>query len=350
MLGDICSRLRGLDRFSTLRFPLEQVVLAAVYRLAHVVTVRPLAEHCDMSTGAVVSLTRAVWEAIVHVYWDEMVGGLRPTTETARMAAAAEFEEISGIPNCIGLCDGSGHHIVFPNVDDAAARESYRYFKTSKPQIRFFATCDAKRRIYDVFYGAPGRTSDAEMLGRTIMWQTRSSLCPEPYFFASDGGLAVRPQLMPPFANRDALSEGSAERQFNLRFSRMRVRIEQVFGILKARFATLAQTFQLESLETYECAFRTCVVLHNWCITNNLGLDEDDEERVEQLAERERSDLAARRSRDRSAVNWGASNASSSATFPDSHDGGTKRRARLMTEMRPPLCARGLQEQRFWKD
>jgi len=243
MLGDICSRLRGLNRFSTLRFPLEQVVLAAVYRLAHVVTVRPLAEHCDMSTGAVVSLTRAVWEAIVHVYWDEMVGGLRPTTETARMAAAAEFEEISGIPHCIGLCDGSGHHIVFPNVDDAAARESYRYFKTSKPQIRFFATCDAKRRIYDVFYGAPGRTSDAEMLGRTIMWQTRSSLCPEPYFFASDGGLALRPppQLMTPFANRDALSEGSAERQFNLRFSRMRVRIEQVFGILKAQGAARAQ-------------------------------------------------------------------------------------------------------------
>jgi len=175
MLGDICSRLRGLDRFSTLRFPLEQVVLAAVYRLAHVVTVRPLAEHCDMSTGAVVSLTRAVWEAIVHVYWDEMVGGLRPTTETARMAAAAEFEEISGIPNCIGLCDGSGHHIVFPNVDDAAARESYRYFKTSKPQIRFFATCDAKRRIYDVFYGAPGRTSDAEMLGRTTVSHRCSS-------------------------------------------------------------------------------------------------------------------------------------------------------------------------------
>ena len=140
--------------------------------------------------------------------------------------------------------------------------------------FRAFMTCDSERRFFDVYFGASGSTNDPTMMPETFMYKNRDTWAPSPYFYATDGGLPIRPWLMTPFGDRDSLRDIC--REFNRRFCGMRARVEQGFGILKARWQILTKPWTMGSKDDYTWAFYFYVVMHNWCITQRLELSQKD--------------------------------------------------------------------------
>ena len=125
-----------------------------------------------------------------------------------------------------------------------------------------------------MYFGAPGSTNDSTMLPDTLLYQHRHEWVPPPFFIGTDGGLPIRPWLITPFGDRDSLRDTC--REFNRRFCAVRSRVEQAFGILKARFRVLSNTWTMGTKEDYTWAFYFYVIMHNWCISDRLELSAAD--------------------------------------------------------------------------
>lgn len=91
---------------------------------------------------------------------------------------------------------------------------------------------------------------------------------PTPFVVVADDAFALKPYLMKPFAFRN---QSIPERIYNYRLSRARRIIENVFGIISARFRVLRRTIELprNKVKTIVCAI---CVLHNFLMSQNNSL------------------------------------------------------------------------------
>lgn len=137
IVHNIVNRVRNSPQFQTMTRPhaVEHILLCCLLRGRTGQGIRHLRTNCSVSAGAVSQEMRMMHKIVVRAFWDERVTSLRPDTPEKRRQASAAFEKLQGIPGCIGLCDGTGCPIPFPPVPDQAARESYRYYKTSKVSL-----------------------------------------------------------------------------------------------------------------------------------------------------------------------------------------------------------------------
>jgi hypothetical protein len=86
-----------------------------------------------------------------------------------------------------------------------------------------------------------------------------------------DSGYPCLPHLMTPYPN----PTNPAQEAFNNALCRTRVKIEQLYGILKRRFPCLHQELRLTPARACE-TIGACAVLHNIAIGNNDLLDPED--------------------------------------------------------------------------
>lgn len=91
-----------------------------------------------------------------------------------------------------------------------------------------------------------------------------------PYVFLGDGAFALSTHIMKPFPGHYPL--GSPERIFNQELSRSRVKVENTFGILSAKFRIFQRHIPLEPTKAAIVSMTT-LYLHNFLRNSNTSRD-----------------------------------------------------------------------------
>lgn len=164
------------------------------------------------------------------------------------------------MPNTIGCIDGSYISIRCP----AKKVRSTYVNRHSYPSLTLQALCDHKKKFLDVTTGHPSKIHDSRIF-RTSRLSSKLPhvCCSGKYHVLGDAAYPLRDYLITPFRNYGHLD--ARQRAFNYHFSATRVKIENAFGDLKARFRQLLHLDFLfvDKMNKFIIA---CCVLHNMCI------------------------------------------------------------------------------------
>lgn len=190
------------------------------------------------------------------------------------MQIATDFENKWNFPNCIGALDGK--HLTIK----APANSGSLYFNYKGTfSIVLMALVDANYKFIYVNIGAKGRISDggvfnncnlASALEHNTLKIPHARPLPGrqksvPFVVVADDAFAMKPYLMKPFSfqNQNAL-----ERTYNYRLSRARRNVENVFGLISARFRVLRRTVELSPEKVILITSAICA-LHNFLMTKS---------------------------------------------------------------------------------
>lgn len=138
---------------------------------------------------------------------------------------------------------------------------------------------DAEYKLLYVDVGREGRFSDGGVFNRCTFAQAMETdqlglpppkplpgrQLPVPYVLVGDAAFALRSNLLNPYGKRNLMM---VERVFNYRLSRARRIIENVFGIMSARFRVLRKPIHLNAEKSKKVTL-ACCVLHNYLMTTN---------------------------------------------------------------------------------
>lgn len=138
---------------------------------------------------------------------------------------------------------------------------------------------DAEYKLLYIDVGRNGRFSDGGVFNRCTFGQAmdRNQLglpppnplpgrsMPVPYVLVADDAFALRENVLKPYSQRGL---NMVQRVFNYRLSRARRIIENVFGIMSARFRVLRKPIQLNAEKTKKVVL-ACCVLHNYLMSTN---------------------------------------------------------------------------------
>lgn len=141
--------------------------------------------------------------------------------------------------------------------------------------IVLFAVVDATYNFTYINVGCQGRISDGGVFNQTIFKQSLDNCAmnlptptplpgrekPMPYVFVGDEAFPLLENIMKPYSGHH--DRGSNKRVYNYRLSRARRVVENVFGILTARFRVLRKPMLLKP-DTVKSVTTTCVYLHNY--------------------------------------------------------------------------------------
>lgn len=180
-------------------------------------------------------------------------------------------------PNCIGAVDGK--HVVMVAPPNSGS-VYYNYKGTHSIVLMGIADTDYKLIYVDV--GRNGRFSDGGVFNRCSFANamntnklnfTEPNALPGrelkvPYVLVGDDAFAMRPNLLKPYSQRGLTM---VQRIYNYRLSRARRIIENVFGIMSARFRVLRSPINLSPEKTKKVVL-ACSVLHNYLINTNKKL------------------------------------------------------------------------------
>lgn len=91
---------------------------------------------------------------------------------------------------------------------------------------------------------------------------------PVPFVLVGDDAFAMKPYLLKPYSGKTLMGQS---RIFNYRLSRSRRIIENVFGIISARFRVMRKPIHLDASKT-KAVTLACCALHNFLIDRNKEL------------------------------------------------------------------------------
>lgn len=195
-----------------------------------------------------------------------------PSNENEWKTIAADFEKRWNFPNCLGAVDGK-HIKIKPPPESGSYFFNYKHFHS---QV-LMAVANANYELIYFHFGTNGRVSDGGVIRNTDFYQklmngTLGLPQPSPvngitlpYVYVGDDAFALRNDFLKPF-NRSQLNEKT--RIFNYRLSRARRIIENVFGILVARFGILKNEINLD-LDKIAPVVMACCALHNFLRREN---------------------------------------------------------------------------------
>lgn len=175
-------------------------------------------------------------------------------------------------PHCLGSIDGKHIQIVAPPNSGSMY---YNYKGTYS--VVLLAVADANYNIIYADVGCQGQISDGGVFKYTTFCHELESGkldLPAPqalpgqterlqFIFVADDAFALSANIMKPYPGHKPGSS-SPERIFNYWLSRARRIIENVFGILSARFRVLLTTINLHP-DKVKSVVLACIYLHNFC-------------------------------------------------------------------------------------
>ena len=205
------------------------------------------------------------WDALWNVLSER--GFMKyPAHETEWTKIAQYFESRWNFPNCIGAM-----HVVM----QAPARSgSYFYNYKGTHSIVLMAVVNAHYEFTLVSIGDSGRQSDGGVfavshigyaMGNNLL-KIPKPRCPNgsnkplPYVLVGDEAFPFREYLVKPYTKSSLATE---QRITNLRISRARNVVENVFGICASHFRVLRRSI-IGKVQTVETVTKAVVILHNF--------------------------------------------------------------------------------------
>lgn len=137
--------------------------------------------------------------------------------------------------------------------------------------------CDAKLRFLDIYTGVPSKIHDSRVFKMSFISNEIANICGSQYHLLGDAAYPIREYLLTPYRDYGKLQ--SCEREYNLRFSQTRVRIENAFGMLKSRFRQIMR-LDFHEIATMAKFVLACCTLHNLCIDNGDLWETDDDDYI----------------------------------------------------------------------
>lgn len=145
--------------------------------------------------------------------------------------------------------------------------------------IVLMGIADAEYKLLYIDVGRNGRHSDGGVFNRCTFGQALDTdqlrlpppkalpgrEMPVPYVLVADDAFALQKNIMKPYALRGLTM---VQRVFNYRLSHARRIIENVFGIMSARFRVLRKPIYLDAEKTKKVVL-ACCALHNYLMTTN---------------------------------------------------------------------------------
>ncbi|MBN3296530.1 HARB1 nuclease, partial [Amia calva] len=247
----------------------EKQVAIALWRFATNLEYRRIGERFGVSCTTVYHCIHDVCQAINKVLKPQF---LRQPTEAEFQSAAQGFEELSGLPMCIGAITCTHIPIMGPEVNYFDYYNSNGWHSVSLQGIT-----DHTGKFWDVSVGHPGRAHSARILRISGVWQRATSghlfhsvsreVCglQVGYSLAGDCAYPLKPWLLRPYSDREPLSP--ARQEFNQRVGRAHRVALEALARLKGRWRCLlkrndCQLWRLSNL------MKACCVLHNICETH----------------------------------------------------------------------------------
>lgn len=193
---------------------------AAVGRLANI---------CGIGAGTVVLYTKRVISAIESLETQF----IRWPSAEERRVTARRIEENTGFPNCIGIIDGTHIHFAQrPTVDP----ECY-WTRKHKYSLNATIVCDDQRRIIYYQSGWPGSVFDNTCYNKTALVKNPDRFFSDDEYIMGDSAYQLSKRMLCPYKVHDLTTEDN--QLFNIYFSKLRVTIEHVMGLLKSRWSSL---------------------------------------------------------------------------------------------------------------
>lgn len=182
---------------------------------------------------------------------------------------AKDFQDLWNFPHCVGALDGK-HVRITPPPNSG----SYYYNYKGYHSLVLMAIANTNYEFILIDFGTNGRISDGGVLANTRFYeklQSKTLELPEeeklpysdkvlPYVFVGDDAFPLSSHILKPFPHSHLEKE---KRIFNYRLSRARRIIENVFGILVARFRIFHTDINV-NIERIEKIVLACCVLHNF--------------------------------------------------------------------------------------
>ena len=231
----------------------DQQSLAFSFRLGRTTVSHILRETCS-----------AIWKALGEIYLKP------PSSPDDWQAISKDFEELWNLPHCVGAIDGKHINMQCPN-NSGSLFYNYKGFFS----LVLMAVCDAHYNFTLVDIGDYGSNNDSGVLSHSEMGKAIDDGSinfpkPEhlegcdlpllPYFLVGDEAFGLKPWLQRPYPGK-SLTEPM--QIFNYRLSRARRVIENVFGILRARWRVFKGPISA-SPKTVQLIIEAAVCLHNY--------------------------------------------------------------------------------------
>lgn len=168
------------------------------------------------------------------------------------------------------------------------------------PSLTLQAICDAKKKFLDVFTGPPSKIHDARVFKLSFISNMLPDICGNEWHILGDAAYPLKKYLITPYRDYGNLTQ--EQRNFNFKFSACRVKIENAFGILKARFRQLIR-LDFHTVERCCKFIIACCTLHNLCILQEDELHDllEEVEEVDEFQNIENTLEENYRDRDRAA-------------------------------------------------
>lgn len=246
---------------------IERAVAMVLYRFAHGLSAREVAEKYNVGASTVGKYTLIVASALAEA--NKLYGRYVAIPTGDRIARIiSQFQQITNVSNMCGAIDGT--HIKLYFKPDKWHNPS-AYQSPQKPHsILLQAVCDANKLFWDVCCMAPGGAHDAAHFIASNLYQNiKDGLSlQEPLlalenkevtpYMVGDSAYPIRPFLIKPFDTDDAL-----RRAFDEQLRKGSACIDGAFAILKTRWKIL-KGMNVHLMHAPRIAV-ACCVLHNIC-------------------------------------------------------------------------------------
>ncbi|XP_037505987.1 putative nuclease HARBI1 isoform X2 [Rhipicephalus sanguineus] len=232
----------------------EEHILVFLWFAANKACLRDVAGRFGMGTATAFRVVKRTLEYFVDIA-EEVISFPADLDQLS-----ANFQQVSGVPNTIGCIDGSYISIRCP----AKKVRSTYVNRHSYLSLTLQAVCDHTKKFLDVTTGHPSKIHDSRIFNTSrLAAKLPRVCCAGKYHVLGDAAYPLRDHLITPFRNYGGLD--ARQRAFNYHFSATRVKIENAFGDLKARFRQLLHLDFLfvDKMNKFIIA---CCVLHNMCV------------------------------------------------------------------------------------
>ncbi|XP_021953672.2 putative nuclease HARBI1 isoform X1 [Folsomia candida] len=199
-----------------------------------------------------------------------------PASVDERNIVSNAFYQVAGLPNVIGIVDGS-HVLIKAPTDHGGVYINRKQRHSINVQI----ICNHQDKITDIVAKYPGSSHDSFIMRNSAICHRFQRGEFGNNVLIGDSGYFRAPYLAIPFSRRAALS---VEQQlFNTALTKTRSKVERCIGLWKCRFRSMHKSGGDLCYEPAKvCKLITAsVVLHNYCVNFGIPLLDEDEHQLE---------------------------------------------------------------------